>query len=246
LDFTDNLPAGMVIAGTPNASTTCSGGSLNAVAGASVFGYTNGTVAAGASCTVQVDVTGTSVATLANTTGDLTSSLGNSGTATDSLTVTGLPAFTKGFSPDTILQGDISTLTLTVDNTMTALAPSNLSVTDTMPAGMVVATPANASTTCTGGTLTATPGSNVVSYSGGALAAGASCTIQVDVTSMTPGLNTNTTGDLTSSLGNSGPASAVLNVIFGGIPIPALRVWALILLSALLMVYGLWRMRLRT
>ncbi|MGB1142085.1 MAG: SdrD B-like domain-containing protein, partial [Halioglobus sp.] len=41
---------------------------------------------------------------------------------------------------------------------------------------------------------------------------GATCTIQVDVTADSPGSLANTSGDLTSSLGNSGTASATLEV----------------------------------
>ena len=46
------------MAATPNASTTCTGGTLTASAGAGSIAYTGGTVAAGATCTVQADVTG--------------------------------------------------------------------------------------------------------------------------------------------------------------------------------------------
>ena len=71
--------------------------------------------------------------------------------------------------------------------------------------------PANASTTCSGGTLTAVEGTGVVIYSGGSIAKGGDpCTVEVDVMSFVAAVYENTTGDLTSSLGNSGPASATL------------------------------------
>jgi hypothetical protein len=49
--------------------------------------YTGGTVPAGAVCTVSVDVGSVTAGTHVNATGSLTSSLGDSGTATDTLTV---------------------------------------------------------------------------------------------------------------------------------------------------------------
>ncbi len=76
----------------------------------------------------------------------------------------------------------------------------------------MVATPPAASTTCTGGTLTAVAGAGVISYSGGTVSPGASCTVTVDVTSSTPGPHPNTSGNLTSSLGDSGSASDTLTV----------------------------------
>jgi len=212
LDFTDNLPNNVVVAATPNASTTCTGGTLTATAGAGTITYTGGTVTAGSSCTVSVDVTSSIPGIYANTTSDLTSSLGNSGTAMANLTVEPPPVFDKDFSPGTICLGQTSTVTFTIDNTASALAASALDFTDNLPAGMVVATIPNASTTCTAGTLTANAGSGVITYTGGTVAAGATCTVQVDVTTSSFGFLNNSTGNLTSSNGNSGTANATLQV----------------------------------
>ncbi len=87
LDFTDNLPAGLVVATPSFSSTTCTGGTLTAVAGSGVISYAGGAVAAGSSCIVSVDVTGSTPGIFVNTTSDLTSSSGNSGTAGATLTV---------------------------------------------------------------------------------------------------------------------------------------------------------------
>ncbi|GAB5426418.1 MAG: hypothetical protein Crog4KO_35650 [Crocinitomicaceae bacterium] len=122
------------------------------------------------------------------------------------------PLFSKAFAPDTITVGDISSLTFTIDNSANGVVVNNLDFTDNLPAGMIVATPANASTTCTGGTVTAVDGSGTVSYTGGTVGAGASCTVVLDVTGNTAGALFNTTGDLTSSLGNSGTASDMLTL----------------------------------
>jgi hypothetical protein len=87
LDFADNLPAGLVVATPANDSTTCTGGTLTATDGSSSIGYTGGTVTAGATCTVSVDVTAATEGSYVNISGSLTSSLGDSGSATDTLVV---------------------------------------------------------------------------------------------------------------------------------------------------------------
>jgi uncharacterized repeat protein (TIGR01451 family) len=89
--------------------------------------------------------------------------------------------------------------------------------TDTLPPGITVAAPANASTTCEGGVITAQPGASLISYgTGGFVSAGSSCTINVDVTAASVGLLGNTSGELTSFSGgsskNSGKAGAVLEI----------------------------------
>lgn len=217
LSFTDTFPSGMLVASTPNASTTCTGGVLTAVAGSGSFAYSGGSVSAGGNCTARVDVTASAGGTYNNTSSLLQSSWGNStAAATDTLEVDDTkPAFSKAFSPVSVLPGDPSTLTLTINNSANAAPVSSLDFTDNLPAGMSLATPPNASTTCTGGTLTAVAGTQVISYTGGSLAAGANCTVQADVVVSSNGQYLNTTGALTSDAGDSGTAQATL---YGGIP----------------------------
>lgn len=131
------------------------------------------------------------------------------------------PAFTKAFAPAAIETGETSTLTFTIDGSATTLAATALAFTDVLPAGVEIAATPNASTTCTGGTLTAVAGTNTIGYAGGSLAAGASCTVSVDVTSDTADAHVNTSGDLTSSLGNSGVATATLTVAEAAFTVPA-------------------------
>ncbi len=127
-------------------------------------------------------------------------------------TATAVPTFSQAFAPSTILSGGTSTVTFTIDNSANGSAATSLDFTDNLPAGVNVATPSNGSTTCTGGTLTAVSGSSVISYSGGTVGAGATCTLTVDVTAPSDGAFVNTTGDPTSSLGNSGTSSDTLTV----------------------------------
>jgi len=86
LAFTDILPPGAIIATPPNLSTTCTGGTLTAVAGGGVISYSGGSLSSG-SCTISVDVMGVAEGTHVNVSGDLTSSLGNSGVAVANLVV---------------------------------------------------------------------------------------------------------------------------------------------------------------
>ncbi|HRQ64033.1 MAG TPA: hypothetical protein PKZ76_04080, partial [Xanthomonadaceae bacterium] len=88
--------------------------------------------------------------------------------------------FAKRFIPSTIGADGVATLRFTISN------PNPIDVegyrfTDNLPGAMVVANPANASSTC-GGTLTALPGSAVIEFEDGAIGANGTCTILVSVT----------------------------------------------------------------
>lgn len=65
--LTDTFPSGLVVASTPNASTTCSGGSGVTTTSNSVTLATGAVIPAGGSCTVTVDVTSADGGTFANT-----------------------------------------------------------------------------------------------------------------------------------------------------------------------------------
>jgi hypothetical protein len=85
----------------------------------------------------------------------------------------------KAFAGATLAIGATTRLTFTLSNP-DAAAQGGLAFTDTLPASLVVATPANVASTC-GGIVTAA--GSVVSLSGGALAGTpATCTVAVDVT----------------------------------------------------------------
>lgn len=244
LDFTDGLPAGMEVADPAGESTTCTGGTITATPGSGTVSYTGGTVGAGAMCTVAVKVTATALGNLVNTSGALTSSLGASGTAASTLNVVPLPVFGKDFAPTAIQVDETTTLTFTIDNSGSSAAADGLGFTDNLPTGMMIADPSQASSTCTGGTITAAPGSSTVSYSGGSVAAGAICTVQVDVVGTAAGGLVNITEMLSSSLGPSAPATATLAVsALPVVEVPTLDPRALALLAALLLVAGAWRLQ---
>ncbi|MEZ4833343.1 MAG: hypothetical protein R2873_15400 [Caldilineaceae bacterium] len=225
LAFTDNLPAGVTVAAAAGASTTCDGATLSAVAGASTVTLSGARLGSGQSCTVSVNVTASNAGSFVNTTGDLTSSLGNSGTSSATLTAdANRPTFTKTFAPATIGVNQISRLSFVIDNSAGASAASAVTFVDNLPTGMVVATPPNATIDSTANcswvinnlvlsaaTLTATAGSSTVSFSG-YVPTGSVCSFSVDVTANLVGSLENTTNSLSTSFGASGKAGAVLEV----------------------------------
>ena len=213
ISLSDTLPADVTVAGVPDASTTCGGGTVTAAAGGDTLAFADGELAAGVSCTISVDVTSAVAGSYSNGPEAVTSSLGDSTAAPATLTVDAADAlvFTKAFSPSTIAPGGISTLTFTIDNGANLIDVGSLAFTDAFPSGLVVAGTPNGSTTC-GGTFA--PGASDVSlaFAGGAVAVGASCTISVDVTSAVAGSYPNTSGALTSDLPDAPAATATLTV----------------------------------
>ena len=212
LAFTDAFPSGLVVAGTPNGSTTC-GGTFAPGASDVSLAFAGGAVAVGASCTISVDVTSAVAGSYPNTSGALTSDLPDDAPpALATLTVNEAPlVVSMEFSPSTIAQGGVSRLSYDLRNGA-AVGATSISLSDTLPADVVVAGVPDASTTCGGGTVTAAAGGNQISYSGGAVAAGVSCTISVDVTSAVAGSYSNGPESVTSSLGASTPVQATLTV----------------------------------
>jgi uncharacterized repeat protein (TIGR01451 family) len=223
LGLTDALPANVTIAAVPNASTTCTGGTVTAVAGASTITLSGGSVASNATCTVSVSVTGTVSGIYTNTipASNVTSTQNatNSAPASAVLNIGNVSGVTlaKSFTPALIAAGGTSVLQITVNNTMAGAVPlTAVQLNDTLPGNVVVAPVPAASTTCGAGVVSAVAGGTVVGLAGGSVGAGASCTITVSVTSATSGiyLNTIPAGALSDAQGsdNAAPAQATLNV----------------------------------
>ncbi|NCT66979.1 MAG: hypothetical protein GXC76_04950 [Rhodanobacteraceae bacterium] len=134
----------------------------------------------------------------------------------------GAPSLAKAFAPTLIDAGATSTLTITLNNSSQPTAATLASaLTDTLPAGLVVAATPNASTTCPSGTVTAAAGSGSVSLNSGAqIPANGSCTVTVKVTAASNGsyVNTIPVGALATQHGsNANAASATLQVGGNGI-----------------------------
>ena len=92
ISFTDTFPAGLVVS-TPNGLIgTCGAGTITAVAASNSVSLTGGTLAANSSCTFSVNVTATSLGTLVNTTGAVTSVEGGTGGTTTAVLTVGILA----------------------------------------------------------------------------------------------------------------------------------------------------------
>ena len=218
LAFTDAFPAGLVVADTPDVDNDCGGGTFAPAASDVSLAFTGGAVAAGASCTISVDVTSAVAGSYPNTSGALTSDLPDAPAATATLTVDEAPLIVSmGFSPSTIAQGGVSRLSYELNNGA-AVEATSISLSDTLPADVVVADVPDARTTCAGGVLTAPAGGDTIAFADGELAAGGACAISVDVTSAVAGSYSNGPESVTSSLGDSTAASATLTVDAAVVP----------------------------
>ncbi|QBB70704.1 DUF11 domain-containing protein [Pseudolysobacter antarcticus] len=213
LAFTDTLPAGLVIA-TPNGASNTCGGAITAVAGSGAVSLAGGTLPANANCTITVNVQGTT-AGVKNNSVTVTSTEGGTGnTSNASITVLAPPTIIKSFGAASIALNGSTSLSFTIVNPNTTSSLSGVGVTDTLPAGLTIATPSGLSGSCGGGTITAIAGSGSVSLSGATLIASASCTFSINVTGTAVGMQNNTTGNVTSTEGgNGGTASASIDVI---------------------------------
>jgi hypothetical protein len=129
------------------------------------------------------------------------------------------PTVSKAFNPGSVSVGAPSTLTITLGNTDAAPATLTAPLTDAFPAGLVVATPGNAQTTCVGSVSAVDGGDSVTLDTGSAIPPNATCTVTVDVVANASSGYDNTIaiGDLQTSVGNNAvAASATLTVT----PIP--------------------------
>jgi uncharacterized repeat protein (TIGR01451 family) len=224
----DPIPAGTTYVAN---STTLNGIAVPDVAGSMPFatatlinstGQSSGVVASGATATIQFKVT---VDNNPPTVITNTAFIDPDGAAiAQPIAVFAVntpltpPVASKVFAPSTISAGAVSKLTITVTNAnATALTMSALS--DTLPAGLVIANPANATTNCGSGSALATAGGITLGLSGGTVPVNGSCTVSADVLATTAGLYNNIipVGAVTTANAGSNTAqtTAALTVLQG-------------------------------
>ena len=230
LAFTDNLPAGLSIA-SPNDLTSSCGGTVTAVAGTASISLVGGTLGPAsnpslATCAISLKVKApNTTGTFNNTTGPISATESGAGATSNTASLQVIatpvaPTIAKSFGAASIPLNGKTSLTFTLANPNSGLALSNVSASDTLPGGLVVATPNNLSGNCSG-SITANAGSNSISITGLNLVASGSCSFSVDVTGTTVGTKNNVTGNVSATyvVGggspvpiNGGTASASLNV----------------------------------
>lgn len=221
-NLVDTLPANVVVAAAPGIAGTCTLPSVTAVAGASTITYASGTSIPAGGCSIAINVT----SAIANSAPGYTNTIpvnglqtnvgNNTVAAVDTLFVLSLPSVSKTFSPTTVLAGVNSALTITLSNANPSAITLTSILTDTLPAGMRVATPNGLTGTCTAGSVTAAAGTGVVSYASGASIPSGGCTIVVNVNAAVGGVYNNTIAAAalkTSGGNNPSPTSATLTVL---------------------------------
>jgi large repetitive protein len=201
--FTDSLPSGLVVA-TPSALSNTCGGTATAVAGSATVSLTGAPLAALASCTVSVNITGTT-AGVKNNSVQVTSTNGGTGnTSNASITVVGPPTISKAFGAASIPLNGSTSLSFTIQNNNTTQSLSGIGFTDTLPAGLVISTPNGLTGSCGAGIIIATQGTSLITLTGATLAQSASCTFSINVTGTAAGQKNNTTSAVTSVEGGTG------------------------------------------
>ncbi len=223
LDFTDNLPVGMIVADPSNASTDCvsasfPGTTLVTVPGTGVITLdANGNtiipglevLPSGGTCTVTVDVVGSFTGMLHNVTANMLADFTAAGKASDTLDVTVTPlAIQKSFTDDPVPPGGTVTLEFSIINFDRNFAATGIAFTDDLttlvPALAGLTFDSLLSNDC-GGTVMGV-GGTAIGFSGGTVAAEGACTIRVSLSvpaGATPGAYTNTTGSVTATVDGS-------------------------------------------
>jgi len=153
------------------------------------------------------------------------------------------PTITKAFGAASIPLNGTTSLSFTITNPNPSTSLTGVAFTDTLPAGLVVATPNGLMGTCDSGTITATAGSGSIMLTGATLAPSGSCTFSVTVQGTSPGEKDNSVTVTSNEGGSSPPATASL--IVGATPIPTLSTWAFVLLVLLLATLALRRLQVR-
>lgn len=213
------------IANVANATTTCTGGLVGAGSGATSWSLSGASLAVGATCMMTVDVTMLNAGNVAAIlpAGAISSDQGvsNGDQVQTSLQTGASIGIVKQFSPRVIEPGGRSRLRITLYNP-TSQPVSNVALSDTLPAGLIVATPANLANTC--GAVVDLSDVGVVALSAGQLTGGssgspASCYVELDVTASAAGdyQNVINAGELTalqggSPVSNGQPTSDTLRV----------------------------------
>jgi LPXTG-site transpeptidase (sortase) family protein len=223
--FTDNMAlisSGIILANPVDFDTGTCGGTLSGNPGDSSFSFSGGTIPANSSCSVTLSVVMNVNGNRTNRipAGAVTTTSGVNSTQATEASLTNLPGVSvnKVFNPNPVQINQISNLTITITNT-SSVPVVNMEVNDNLPgllpAGLVIATPSNATTDC-GGTLTADPNTQIISLDGGGLPGNGVCQIVVDVVSTEPGVYVNLipAGGVTADSGvqNNDPASDSLTV----------------------------------
>ncbi len=218
-DFSTATPGNVLALAAPaNLTTDCPSAITSAVDGSSSVSVSGVALPANQACSVSVDVTGVIAGDVLSQSGNLTSSLGDSGNATASVTIlaptvaVSLPTFNKLYSPTSVGLNSVSVLTYTISNPNAADPITGLSFTETLPSGLVLANKLGIeSTSCAlrageTGLVSGALLGDTIEFSGFSLNAGEQCQLKVNVLSATENTYSLLPANLVSDQGVSAPS----------------------------------------
>jgi hypothetical protein len=220
IGFQVDLPDGLQIAASPNATNTC-GGLFSAPAGARLISLTGATLGTGQNCALSVVISATALGTFMVSAGPINSDQGQGNAPpARTLTVTPLPPTLSGsFSPDSILPDATATLRFAIANP-NPVPLTGVAFRDSLPLArevpnvvLRVASSPNSGDSCAG-TWSAEADAGTLALSGASLAASGACAVSVDVLVSDPtAILAQTTfvdftGAIVSNEGGSGPAAS--------------------------------------
>ena len=229
--FGDTLPLGLAVA---TDSITVCGGTLTT--SPSDISLTYATIAVGSECEIDVTVSDVPAGYYETKTGAIGSDNGGTGNTASAALSSGFsaPLVEASFGATSIGVGDTTSLTFTIVNPnilpagvlpadMGVMDLTNVSLDDTLPAGLAIATPNGQTGDCGGGTVSAPAGGTSISLSGGTiLGEGSECTFSVDVVGVAAGDQDNSTGPVYSREAPAGePGSAIITVVGPSEPTPS-------------------------
>ncbi len=211
--FTDTLPAGLSLVGFTSSTGPCT----TTLPTLTSIAVVNGIMPANSTCTLTYVVSGTTAGVKVNTSSLLTTNEAppSPGPAIATVIVAIPPTISKSFGGLAVLPlNGVTPMTITITNPNSTTALSGVAVTDNFPTGLKVANPNGLVNTC-GGTVTAVAGSGSVVLAGGVIPINGTCTITVNVIGVETGLQTNTTGNVTSIEGGT-DGTATASITIGG------------------------------
>jgi len=230
VNLTDNLPSGLTVAPNPEAESTCDGGTFNPLYPSQTVAITGTSVPPSDGvvpglCRISVNVIATGSPGSRNNTINTSNVLARiSGTTTDirpvanaqaTLTVGSLSIqIVKGFSPESVLGGTFSVMSIELNNPNNAPL-SGIRFVDSMPEGMILADPPVFNEGDCGGSLTAAVDRKSFTYSGGSLPSSGRCTLTLHATMNVTGTLTNTipAGAVTTTEGATNPDAASASLV---------------------------------
>ena len=156
------------------------------------------------SCFISVEVQATTAGTKNNTSGPISANESGAGAPSNTATLTvnaasqvQPPTIAKAFGTGTIPVNGTTSLTFSFTNPNASTDLLNVSFSDPLPSGLVVATPNGLTGTCAAA-ISATPGSSTISMDSLDLPANSNCSFSVNVAGTIGGTKVNTTSAVTA------------------------------------------------